>query len=387
MIVDRFRVSVVLTCGLGLLVAAFVISHNRADPMPLPASDAGLRAWQQSCPTAINGLCLVHRPARAKAERPYQCGPETAGSLVVVPRNLPPTARAQLEASKSVEAKLALIDIDLESFLAIDFPKDLRFDGPDTAKSQQQLALWLETQHHRASLLRARYEAIVDPVGSVRAAERIARAARHTVDVLMSAPIPVQDEDAIDAYCDALTAVAEPLDVAVTEAYEHCVVLARQNAYVGNAKPVVERARPCLAELAMQRPQDSPLAGEHLGNIDEQAKLQIEIGNYALAAGLLGTTSTYDSENARGVILHGLGNDIAAEATYRRAIVIDSSRNEAYFNLGLLLEKRAEKAEVDDAKEIYLDALVSFEFADAPDEAAMVRKAIAQIKAFQAGRH
>jgi len=346
MIADRSFAILAIT---GAGVAAVAVWFARHSPHHDSPARRALATWSQSCAGAHDGLCASHAPRPAP-----HCGPDNKRAVVVQPRSAEAAAaRSELEASIATYeliggsrhdyamAKLAIADDELESYLALAFPAGLDF-GPEAAKkeSMQRFDAWLSAKTTRGEQLHERYDAILalgDPVASVIAMSRTGTIASSFADELFTAEIPLDvrtgddAQDKIDAYCDALTTAAEPLQTPATAAFTACVRYAAEHAYDLDFREIALAAQPCREALVWEQPEQFPSLDEAF-RAPELTRLRMELG--VVDGG--DDASSYEQLNMRGVALRIQGHFAEAHAAYERAIALDDARPEAHFNLGLV---------------------------------------------------
>ncbi len=273
----------------------------------------GQALWQQSCPVkGENGSCVtITREAalkRAKFKRSATqttCGPETKNKLTVVERKPAMVKKAQEhfnaalrlwangEGAKKVSgrddqdktarmgetikwiaaAQFNLAEDKYEDFLGLKFPEKLDFDEKRPAKkkdSVKRFAKWKQDKDALGAKVSGMYAKIVDLATSggvninaapsaIAAAARMGQLTQNYSDALFTAEIPKDfrsDPEAVDAYCDELLKVADPLEKRSIEAFSFCLDNSNKMSWFS------EWSQLCEAELAQIRPQDFPTAGE-----------------------------------------------------------------------------------------------------------------------------
>ncbi|MCE9575217.1 MAG: tetratricopeptide repeat protein [Deltaproteobacteria bacterium] len=270
--------------------------------------------WAQSCPgKTINGSCIrevreraVGSKAKSKRRKgsdlPTQCGPETKIKLTPVARDekkmkeaLAAFGKAASEFEKRqgktggdevtalyyyARAKFFQADKDYEAFLSIKFPTGLDFNPQNkavAAKSGKRFNEWVETKVKAATKAREQYEALIfkvkDPSNAIAGAARIGQIQQHFSDQLFTAEIPTNvrtgpyAEDGVEAYCDALTEKAEPLEAKSLEAFGACLNESTKRGWFN------EWSKLCERELGQIKPEEFPTASEVRGAPDDVAPI------------------------------------------------------------------------------------------------------------------
>ena len=356
MIVDR-AYGAFFIVGASIAAIAVTIARDsprRAGEMNAPAespTERALAAWARSCPAAHDGICIAHEVVASP-----HCGSDGKLGLVVHARSAAEAAAARSELAQAIAtsviggdrhelamAQLALADDELERYLELGFPAGLDF-GPDRHSTKEasvrRFEAWVEAKNALAMHLRARYHAIAaldDPVAATIAASRAGMVVASYADALLTAEIPVDvrtgelAEDKIDAYCDGLTAVAEPLDARATAAFESCVTVARHHARDVDPSEIVRAARPCLDALAISDPDEFASLDEAFA-APERSRMLLQLG----IVDEIADGPSYDEQNTRGVAFRIQRDYARARAAYARAIALDDLRPEAHYNLAIL---------------------------------------------------
>jgi tetratricopeptide (TPR) repeat protein len=261
----------------------------------------GLALWAASCPVAlVDGACVRvarerasgRRDARLAAEQ-KQCGDATRTKLTAVARDARrvkdamaafaaaaaawgqaggkpvPEAREALAARHYyAQARLAEADREYEAFLAIAMPQNLDFHKADparSARSLQRFDAWLMQRKQTAEAAIRKYEAAqqaTDNATSIAAVARLAQIQHNQADALFTTeiPLPVRTgafaEDKVEAFCDRMAEVGEPLEEAAIRGYQVCLDQSRRLGWFGDWSKLCER------ELGQLRPIDHPPASE-----------------------------------------------------------------------------------------------------------------------------
>jgi tetratricopeptide (TPR) repeat protein len=280
------------------------------DRLLIANAKIGEIAWEKSCKNTTDGACVKIKRERATRRRskskkrrrgvtlPTQCGPESKIKLTVVSRD----KRSTKEANKYFKAALALAKkgaIDkapdpgrkaaaiywmaasrfylvgerYEKFLSLKFPTKLSFSPKNEKKkkdSEKRFNKWLSDKAKLAKEINSEYGQIKDITGggaawAVAAAARVGQVSQNFSDGLFTAEIPKEvrtgpyAEDGVDAYCDALTTAAAPLEDKSLEAFGFCLNLSTQLNWFN------DWSRLCEKELGQIRPADFPTATEFHG--------------------------------------------------------------------------------------------------------------------------
>jgi hypothetical protein len=160
-----------------------------------------------------------------------------------------------------------------EDFLALKFPEKLDFDDKRPAKkkdSEKRFVKWKQDKDALAVKVNAIYGKIVDMATSgglninaaqwaIAGAARMGQISQNYSDALFTAEIPKEfrsDPESVDAYCDELLKVADPLEKRSIEAFSFCLDNSNKLSWFN------EWSQLCEGELAQIRPQDFPSAGE-----------------------------------------------------------------------------------------------------------------------------
>jgi tetratricopeptide (TPR) repeat protein len=272
----------------------------------------GMILWEQSCPgKGVDGACIrisrersiVSKSRRGKKSKratlPTQCGPESKIKVTVVARDGRKVREAQKEFSQAIRlfgkgsavkqvpnddgdqgvrtalmvkyfaaAQFSLAEEQYETFLSIKFPQNLDFDPKNAGKkknSEKRFMDWYKEKEKLSVKAIKSYKDIIDIKDAqyaISAAARIGQVSQNFSDQLFTAEIPkdvrtgAYAEDKVDAYCDALTTQAEPLEKISVDAFGFCLGLSTQLNWFN------EWSRLCEKELGQIRPQEYPTASE-----------------------------------------------------------------------------------------------------------------------------
>lgn len=285
-----------------------------ADRRIIANAKIGQALWQQSCPVKmIDGACVkitreraisTKRTARRRgaSEQPKQCGPESKIKLTVVNRDERKAKEAQTayaaaarEFDKSggktggdeagarywaAQAKFVEADRDFEAYLALRFPANLNFDPNQKAvaeKSLKRFNEWVSEKNKVGGAATTKYQGIVsnskDAATSIASAARIAQISQNLSDALFTAEIPTNvrtgqfADDAVEAFCDKMTEIAEPLDNRALEGYTVCLDQSTRLGWFSDWSKLCER------ELGQIKPEDYPTASELRGKPEQVAPI------------------------------------------------------------------------------------------------------------------
>jgi tetratricopeptide (TPR) repeat protein len=271
------------------------------DRLVIANAKIGQLLWEQSCPVKqVDGSCVkivrerainLKKRKRAKgSDQPTQCGPDSKIKLTVVKRDdrkLKDARAAFAAAAKAFEktqgktggdeagarfyyglAKVAEADVDFESYLALQFPANLNFDPQNKSiaeKSLKRFTDWVEQKTKVGENARMKYEgvlAIKDAANSITAAARLGQISQNFSDALFTSEIPKDvrsgelADDKVEAFCDTMTEVAEPLEAHSLKAYGVCLDKSTELGWFS------EWSKMCERELGQIKPEDFPTASE-----------------------------------------------------------------------------------------------------------------------------
>ena len=280
------------------------------DRIVMAYAKIGQTLWNQSCPTkltdgscvkitrerAINVKKLKHRKG---TEQPTQCGPDSKIKLTVVPRDERKTKEAmtafgmavkefekrqgKIEGDEALarffyaQSKLGLADRDFEAYLTLKFPAGLNFDPNNkavAAKSKKRFDEWVGQKQKAGGTAQTQYTAILgvkDNATSIAAAARLAQISQNLSDALFTAEIPANvrtgpyADDAVEAFCDTMSDVAEPLDTRALEGFTACLEESTKRGWFS------EWSKMCERELGQIKPDEYPTASELRSTPDQVA--------------------------------------------------------------------------------------------------------------------
>jgi hypothetical protein len=265
---------------------AYLAKYAASDPAREVTAYAklGEALWQKACPVKlVDGSCvkveremsLLHHASTK------QCGDATKVKLTVVPRD-ESTVRAAMSAFASAMAsykdgmdrgalyhyalaKLGVTERAYEKYLALAIPGNLDFTPARAAQSRKRFETWLESKRAVAVNLSKAYAdvaALKDGATSIAAASRLGQVFESFSGQLFRAEIPASlrtgpyAAEASQAYCDAVTEAADPLEADATRAFEVCLGTSTRLGWFS------ESSRVCERELGQLDPSKWPTASE-----------------------------------------------------------------------------------------------------------------------------
>ncbi|MBK7538092.1 MAG: tetratricopeptide repeat protein [Myxococcales bacterium] len=277
-----------------------------SDRLVMAWAKIGVTLWNQSCPVrTVDGSCVRVTRERAVAGKrskrrkgsaqPTQCGPESKIKLVTVNRDERKVKDAMIAFSRAVseyeraggkggedgsaryhyaQAKFYQGEKDFEAYLALRFPRGLDFDpnNPGIKKrSEKRFTEWITEKDKLNGVVGTKYMATIgtkDAAWAVAAAARIGQAAQNFSDALFTAEIPEDvrtgsfADEKVEAFCDKLTEVAEPLAAKSLQAYSGCLSKSTELGWFS------EWSKLCERELGQIEPDKYPTAAELSGAPD-----------------------------------------------------------------------------------------------------------------------
>jgi len=288
-------------------IRQFPASKGGADRIVIAYAKIGQLLWKQSCPKPlIDGSCVSIVRERALAskrakrrkgsDQPTQCGPESKIKLTVIKRD-PRKVREAIAAFNAAEkefekvggktggdeggaryyyaqSQFAEADVEFEKYLDLKFPANLNFDPDPKKKAIKEKSLkrfneWIAQRTKVGGGATAKYESILnikDAATSIAAAARLAQISQNLSDALFSAAIP-QDvrtgefaDEKVEAFCDKMTEVAEPLDLRALNGYSVCLTKSTELGWFS------EWSKMCERELGQIKPEEFPTAAELRGD-------------------------------------------------------------------------------------------------------------------------
>ncbi len=243
--------------------------------------DAALTAWDGSCKKGAHGLCVQVTPPAAKAPA-GRCAPRRLGAIDVrsrgkrgeVAREKLAAAVAKAEAlpdpsdagdkaalaAALAQGKIALLDQDMEAFLALTMPTDLDFFVEEWKKDSgnPKWEAQYERQVAKKEASMKKFKAFFDAktkLGTaltkdlaglkkfgeghvvIEAALKTAWLSQNMADELSAAPIPksLAKAEVKEAYCDALEGQAEGPEKTAKDALVYCTNKALETKVTGDA--------------------------------------------------------------------------------------------------------------------------------------------------------
>jgi TolA-binding protein len=283
------------------------------DKVVIAYARIGQILWDQSCPVkTVDSSCIKVERARAVGTRAKskrrkgdttrtQCGEDTKLKVTPVARDakkLKDALAAFDQAAKEFErrkgefgkdadvynarryyafAKFHQAEIDYEAFLRVKFPEGLNFDPAKPAekkKSDEKFASWFKEKDRLAGKATAAYKSLIvdvkDPTNAIAAAARIGQISQTFSDALYTAEVPAfirPYEEAVDAYCDKLTEVAEPYEATSLEGFGACLKVSTDVGWFSSWSRLCER------ELGQIKPEEFPTASELRAEPDEVVRV------------------------------------------------------------------------------------------------------------------
>lgn len=279
-------------------------SKGGDDRLVIANAKIGQILWEQSCPVKqVDGSCVkivrerainLKKKKRGKSgsDQPTQCGPDSKIKLTVVKRDerkMKEALQAFGAAAKAFEksqgktggdeggaryyyglAKVAEADKDFEAYLSLTFPANLNFDPDPKFKAIKEKSLkrfndWVEQKKKVGGNATKKYEgvlAIKDAANSITAAARLGQISQNFSDALFTAEIPKDvrtgefADEKVEAFCDKMTEVAEPLEAASLNAYGVCLGKSTELGWFS------EWSKMCERELGQIKPEEYPTASE-----------------------------------------------------------------------------------------------------------------------------
>ncbi|HVV88627.1 MAG TPA: tetratricopeptide repeat protein [Kofleriaceae bacterium] len=278
------------------------------DKVVIAYARIGQILWDQSCPVkTVDDSCIKVARERAvgtrakkkaaKGDVRTQCGADTKLKVTPVdrdPRKVKDALAAFDQAAKEFErkkgefgkdadaytarkfyafAKFHQAEVDYEQFLRVKFPEGLNFDPKKPAelkKSNDKFQAWFKEKDRLAGKAGDEYTKLItvikDPTNAIAAAARIGQISQTFSDALYTAEVPAflrPYDEAVDAYCDKLTEVAEPYEAKSLEGFGACLKASTDFGWFSSWSKLCER------ELGQIKPEDYPTASEVRAEPDE----------------------------------------------------------------------------------------------------------------------
>lgn len=269
-----------------------------ADRRVIAQAKLGDALWRSACPVAlIDGTCmkLTRKPSISRRLRvssdgiPKRCGDESQGELEMVPRDATKVKQAMAAYAAAIAeyerspittgdtrgalyhyaaARFGKLERQYEQYLTMQIPGNLTFSPRQPALAEQstkRFDAWFKGKSELAGAMKKEYEAIInlkDGANAIAAAARLGSITQNFSVQLFRAEIPVDQrtgpyaEETSQAYCDALTARAEPLQMFAEKSYEACLGTSTRLGWFS------EWSRACERELGQLQPDRYPKAFE-----------------------------------------------------------------------------------------------------------------------------
>jgi hypothetical protein len=235
-------------------------------------------------------------------EQPTQCGDTAHAKVTIVARDAAKSAAAFAALKAAIaefdkhpqgktggdeaaaryfygQAKLVLADKDFESYIALGFPVGLNFDPNNKAMKEKSLKRfddWVKQKQKIGGDAVTKYQAVLDvkdAADSIAAAARRGQIPQDLNDALFTAAIP-QDvrtgefaEDKVEAFCDKMAEVADPLEKASIDAYGACLDESTKLGWFS------EWSKLCERELGQIKPDEFPSVSELRAEPNEVAPI------------------------------------------------------------------------------------------------------------------
>ena len=259
--------------------------------------------WEQSCRNkGVDGACIKverERAVRRRGKRrrgtvlPDRCGEASKIKLTVIERDKKKAAEARSHFRKAISeygkgassddparqafainmyamARFYMAEEQFENFLAVEFPEKLDFSDRNAKKkadSEKRFKKFLAEKEKQGSRANDAYKGVREVRGggaawAIAAAARIGQISQNAADALYTAEVPRDvrsgpyAEDSWDAYCDALTTAAGPLEERSVAGFTSCLETSTSLNWFNKWSKLCER------ELGQIRPQDFPTASE-----------------------------------------------------------------------------------------------------------------------------
>ncbi len=225
--------------------------------------------WRKACPVKlVDGSCVkVEREmSLLKHANTKQCGDATKVKLTVVPRDESLVRQAMTAFNSAIAtykdtmdrgalyyvalAKLGITEREYEKYLALAIPANLDFTPARAAQSRKRFDAWLAAKSAVAAGLAKSYQdvaALKDGATSIAAAARTGQVFESFSGQLFRAEIPASlrtgpyAAEASQAYCDAVTEAADPLEATALRMFETCLGTSTRLGWFSESSRVCER--------------------------------------------------------------------------------------------------------------------------------------------------
>ena len=287
-------------------------SRGGRDRVVMAHARIGQIYWEESCRgKGVDDACVKierQRAIRHHSSRrhhhgtvlPERCGEASKIKLTVLPRDRSLVGKARSQFRQAISAyghgvdakdptrgavaiywyaasKFYLAEELYEDFLSVKFPEKLDFNPRNARKmkeSKKRFLKFLSEKSKKGDKANGAYKDVREIKGggaawAIAAAARIGQISQNVADPLFTAEMPKQvrtgpyAEDSWDAYCDALTEQAAPLEERSVAGFTFCLNVSTQLNWFNKWSKLCER------ELGQIRPQDFPTASEVHADPDE----------------------------------------------------------------------------------------------------------------------
>jgi tetratricopeptide (TPR) repeat protein len=259
--------------------------------------------WEQSCKSkGVDGACVKVERERAVRQRgkrrrgtvlPDRCGESSKIKLTVLDRDKSRAAKARQHFKQAISeygkgassedaqrqafainmfamSRFYMAEEQFENFLSVEFPDKLDFSDRSPKKkadSEKRFKKFMAEKEKQGSRANEMYMAVREIKGggaawAIAGAARIGQISQNAADALYTAEVPRDQrsgpyaEDSWDAYCDALTTAAAPLEERSVAGFSSCLETSTALNWFNKWSKLCER------ELGQIRPQDFPTASE-----------------------------------------------------------------------------------------------------------------------------
>lgn len=269
---------------------AYIAQYGKtggADRLVIASAKLGETLWLAACPVkTVDGACVKDK---ATVARP-RCGDKAKVELVAVPRDERKLRDASAAFAAAIaeyeragasltgdtrgalyyyaQARFLQAEREYERYLAMPIPSGLDFSKQKpavAARSHQKFDAWFAKKRELGATLRKQYEPLInlgDGAVAIAAAARLGAVNQNFSTQLFRAEIPADvrsgayAEEASDAYCSALEAVAEPLETDAVKSYQFCLDTSTRLGWFS------QWSRQCERELGQLAPNEYPSTSE-----------------------------------------------------------------------------------------------------------------------------
>ena len=259
--------------------------------------------WEQSCKgKGVDGACVKverERAIRRRGKRrrgtvlPDRCGETSKIKLTVLDRDKSKVGKARSHFRQAISeygkgvssddqtrqafainmfamSRFYMAEEQFESFLAVEFPEKLDFSERNSRKkadSEKRFKKFMGEKEKQGGRANDMYKGVREIKGggaawAIAGAARIGQISQNAADALYTAEVPRDvrtgqyAEEGWDAYCDALTTAATPLEERSVAGFSSCLETSTSLNWFNKWSKLCER------ELGQIRPQDFPTASE-----------------------------------------------------------------------------------------------------------------------------